>query len=102
LEYVVGALAGILYGGLVGLCKYFFIWRPILSPKKDETVTMKKMYLGMFISYAVNVITLLITYFLRDIIPFDFVAFAIATAVALSVAGKAFSIHKVYRSTNTI
>lgn len=102
MEYVVGALAGILYGGLVGVCKYFFLWRGILSAKDDDTITMKKMYLRMFISYAVNIVTLFATYFVRNLIPFDFVAFAIATALALSLAGKAFSLQKVYRKTNTI
>jgi hypothetical protein len=100
LEYVVGAFAGILYGGLVGVCKYFFLWRGVLSAKDDATITMKSMYLRMFISYAVNIITLLLTYVVRNIIPFDFVAFAIATALALSLAGKIFSLQKVYQKTN--
>lgn len=102
MEYLVGALAGILLGGTVGVCKYFFLWRGILSNKEDDTITMKKMYLRMFISYIVNIITLLITYFLRNIIPFDFVAFAIATAASLSIAGKFFSLQKVYKKTKTI
>lgn len=102
MEYVVGALVGILYGGLVGVCKYFFLWRSILSAKEDESITMKTMYFRMFISYVINIITLLITYFVRDLIPFDFVVFAIATALALSLAGKVFSLQKVYKKTNTI
>lgn len=105
MEYLVGALVGILYGGLVGVCKYFFIWRSFLnsdSSGKDDTPSLKNMYIRMFISYTVNIITLLITYFIRDLIPFDFAALAIATAIALSITGKVFSIQKVYRNTNTI
>lgn len=101
MEYVVGALAGIIYGGLVGVCKYFFIWRGVISPKNDATVSMNQIYMRMLISYGVNVIALLGTYFTRNIIPFDFVAFAIATALTLSVAGRAFPLEKAYRKTKT-
>ena len=102
MEYVVGAFAGIVYGGLVGVCKYFFLWRGIFLPRGDSPITMKRMYLCMFLSYTINIITLLVAYFIRNIIPFDFVAFAIATAVALSAAGKVFSLQKVFKKTKTI
>jgi len=37
---------------------------------------------------------LLVVYFARNIIPFDFVVFAIATALALSLAGRGTSFRK--------
>lgn len=97
MEYFLGALAGILYGGLVGTLKFFFLWRGILHQKDESKIVDKMVYGRMMISYFVNLITLLIVYFVRNIIPFDFVAFAIATAVALSVAGKAFPMRKIYQ-----
>lgn len=102
MEYVVGAFAGILYGGLVGVCKYFFLWGRLLSSKKNVEITMKKMYLRIFISYAINITTLFIAYFARNLLPFDFVAFVIATAVSLSVAGKVFSLQKVSKKVEII
>jgi len=97
LEYILGALAGIIYGGLVGFFKYFFLWKKLL--RNDDTVTMKTVSVRLMASYAVNFITLIITYFVRNMIPFDFMAFAIATALALSLAGKVFSVQKVLQKT---
>ena len=95
MEYIWGALAGALYGGIVGLLKYLILWRGIFHPKDESKVTTKAVYTRMMISYVINVVTLVAVYFVRNIIPFDFVAFAVATAVGLSVSGKAFSIRKV-------
>lgn len=98
LEYILGATVGIIYGGLVGFLKYFFLWRRIVK-EDDETITMKMVYIRMIISYTSNFITLIITYFVRDIVPFDFVALAVGTAVSLSLSGKVFSIQKALQKT---
>ena len=42
----------------------------------------------MGISYAINVVTLLIVFLLRDMLPWDFMAVMIAAAVMLSLTGK--------------
>jgi len=94
LEYVWAALAGIVYGGIVGVCKYHFIWKSLLHPKDPDKLTNRQTYGRIFASYLVNVVTLLVVYFARNIIPFDFVVFAIATALALSLAGRGTSFRK--------
>ena len=95
MEYFLGALAGVIYGGVVGALKYILLWRKLLSPKDESKISDKAVYVRMFISYAVNFATLLAVFFARNIIPFDFAAAAIGTAVALSLSGKFYSIHKV-------
>ncbi|MCR5482219.1 MAG: hypothetical protein K6F52_05430 [Clostridia bacterium] len=97
MSYVWAVLAGIIYGGGVGFLKYLLLWRRVFHPKEGTTVTSKAVVSRMIISFIVNAATLVAVYLVRNIIPFDFVAFAIATAIALSLAGKAFSIHKVYQ-----
>ncbi|MPN06697.1 hypothetical protein SDC9_153953 [bioreactor metagenome] len=98
MEYVLGALVGIIYGGLVGLFKYFFLWRKLVK-ESDNTIKIKTVTIRMVISYVVNVITLTVAYLVRNIIPFDFVAFVIATAFALVLAGKLFSVQKLLLKT---
>lgn len=98
MEYFLGAVAGIVYGGLVGFLKYFFLWRKLLK-EENNAVNMKVVTVKMIISYAINFVTLILTYFLRNIIPFDFVAFAVGTAMALSLAGKIFSMQKILQKT---
>jgi len=95
LEYVWGALAGLVYGGAVGTLKYIFLWRKLLAEDGQTEITDKMLYTRMFISYFVNAATLLLVFFVRNWIPFDFTAAAIATAVALSLSGKFYSIQKV-------
>ena len=94
MEYVLAVLTGIVFGGIVGVCKYLFIWKGLLHPKNPDALTNRQTYGRIFISYLVNVATLLTVYFVRNIIPFDFVAFAIATAFALSLAGRGASFRK--------
>ncbi len=93
MEYVFGAIVGLIYGGLVGFLKYLFLWKG-LANDDDNTISMKTVSIRMIISFVTNFITLIITYFVRDIIPFDFTALAIGTAIALSISGKVFSIQK--------
>jgi hypothetical protein len=95
LEYIWAVILGILYGGFVGVCKYLFLWRKILHPKDDWELTTKRMYTRMFLSMAINTATLLLVYFVRNLLPVDFVTLAIATALALSLSGRAYSIHKI-------
>jgi membrane protein YdbS with pleckstrin-like domain len=100
LEYFWGSLAGIAYGCLVGAFKYFILWRGVLNPKKEKPVTDKMVYIRMMISFVINFITLIVTYFVRNIIPFDFVAFAVTTALALSFSGRFFPISKILSQKN--
>ncbi len=99
MEYVWAVVMGVLYGGFVGVCKYLFLWRKVIHPKDDWELTTKRMYTRMFLSMAINTATLLLVYFTRNILPVDFVTFAIATALALSLSGRAYSLHKIQSKT---
>lgn len=83
---VEGAVAGLAYGFLVGYIKYAGLWKKVIKSKKE--LTMGALYLHMGIGYAVNVVALLFVFLLRNIMPFNFMAAIIATAVGLSLSGK--------------
>lgn len=97
MEYVIGAIAGAIFGGAVGAGKYFFLWRKLLNPKYEPKTnfTATTIYIKMGASYIINILTLLIVFLLRDVMPFDFVAAIIATAIVLSISSRVFSINKV-------
>ncbi|MBQ2746936.1 MAG: hypothetical protein IJF28_00530 [Firmicutes bacterium] len=46
-------------------------------------------------SFFINIGALLLIYFVREMIPFDFAATIISAAVGLSIFGRSFSIHKI-------
>lgn len=84
--YFTGALAGAAYGMLVGYIKYSLLWKRVM--KSDEKMTTGALYLHLGISYAINVVTLLLIFLFRNVMPCNFAAALIAAAVALSLAGK--------------
>ncbi len=96
MEYVIGAIAGAVFGGAAGAVKYFVLWRKLLNPnyKPDQNTVAKLLYRNMIASYVINIITLLIVFLLRNVMPFDFVATIIAAALALSIANRVFPINK--------
>ncbi|QIB70599.1 hypothetical protein Ami103574_15420 [Aminipila butyrica] len=94
MEYVIGAIVGILYGGLAGLLKYIFLWKKLLT-QQAENLKIEAVTTRLFISYFVNALVLLIVFLIRDKISLDFTALIIGTAFALVVSGKFFSVQKV-------
>ncbi|MFV0517311.1 MAG: hypothetical protein ACK5MV_07935 [Aminipila sp.] len=98
MEYVLGILAGLIYGGLVGLFKYLFLWKRLLR-EKDDTITMKMVTIRIMISYGTNILALVAVLFIKDLIPVDFIAFAVSTAIALSLSGKVLSMPKILEKT---
>mgnify|MGYP000971033767 CR=1 FL=1 len=83
MTHVIGALAGLLYGGLFALIKHLI--RKSSRQKRDET---KQMYSFLFFSMLINIFTLLSIYFLRNWLPWSFMAMLIAAALTLSFCGK--------------
>ncbi|MBQ9016216.1 MAG: hypothetical protein IJ109_08910 [Firmicutes bacterium] len=83
---IAGALAGAAYGSAVGYIKYAALWKRIL--KTNKKIAAGVLYQHMGISYAINVVTLLIVFLLRNQIPWDFMIVIIAAAVMLSLVGK--------------
>lgn len=88
--YVAGAIAGLILGAIVGILKNIFIWQKYLKKNAHNNGDDGAgAILGRAaLSNVVNVATLALAYFLRNIIPFDFVSFIIGTAVALSIMNK--------------
>ncbi|QHI72447.1 hypothetical protein [Aminipila terrae] len=98
MEYVIGAIVGILYGGLAGFLKYIFLWRKLVK-ETDNTIKIGAVTTRLIISYVVNAIILLVTFLVRNMIPFDFIALVVATAFTLVLAGKLFSVQKILQKT---
>ena len=91
MTYVLGAIAGLVFGGIVGALKNRFIWGTYLI-KDDMFNEAAGLYGRMLASNIVNVITLVIVFFFRHIVPFDGIAFLIATAVALTIMNKVLAV----------
>lgn len=101
MEYVLGGIAGIAYGSVVGLLKYLFLWRKIANQKdtpdsSDEASKLSMEAIGkrLFISSGINIVTLMATLIFKNSHMIDFAALAIGTAVALSLAGRIFPVKK--------
>lgn len=90
MTYVIGAIAGLVFGGIVGALKNRFIWGNYLL-KENFDGEAGALYGRMLASNIANVVTLVIVFFLRNIVPFDGIAFLIGTAVALTLMNKVLS-----------
>jgi len=84
MTYVIGALAGLVYGGLFGLIKHLIRNSAALNDKSST----KQLYIYMSVSMFINIVVLLSIYFLRNLLPWSFTAMLIAAAVTLSLSGK--------------
>lgn len=94
MNYVLGAVMGLVLGGIVGYLKNRFIWDGYLArddrAPEDEG---KALYSRMLISNVVNIITLVAAFFVREWLPFhaDGIIFLIGTAVALAAMNRILS-----------
>ena len=93
MNYAVGAIAGFAFGIAVGLIKYLLLMKKFF--KEDSDAGEKSLYASMLGSYVLNAGALFAVYFARNLMPFDFFACAIGTAVGLTVMSKFTSIYKV-------
>jgi len=87
LSYVLGAVAGIVFGGIVGTLKSLFIWHKYEKGGSDSgsgPAEANSIYARAMISYFTNILTLLVAFLVRNIVPFDGIAFLIATALTLA------------------
>lgn len=96
-NYVISCIVGIVYGALVGTLKYFILWHKILHAPADDQVSNSKVYGNMGISYLINIVSLLIILFLKDVMPFDFVATIAAAAITISFAGRFYPLTKIFK-----
>ena len=87
--YVIGAVVGLLFGGVIGLLKNRFIWGEYLRRDDDTSAgEATALYGRMLASNAVNVVTLLAAFLLRNVLPLDGIAFLVGTAVALTIMNR--------------
>jgi hypothetical protein len=91
LTYVFGSVAGLLLGGLVGYLKNRLLWEKYLTQTQSSGADpgeVRGVYTRSMISYAVNIATLALVFFVRNIVPFSDTAFLIGTAAALVAMNK--------------
>lgn len=88
MDYIWGVLAGLAFGGLAGIIKYFALWHRTLNAPEDRGIKPSSVYTRMIISNIANVAVLAAVFFLRACMPFDYVAALLGAAVGLSLAGK--------------
>ncbi len=97
LIYVYGLVAGLVYGGTVGFMKYIFLWRKFFVNPENQT-NSTGLFKRMIISYIINFIALVVVLLVKDRIPFEFMSTAIGTAIALSLSGRLFPLHKIIKN----
>ena len=88
MTYVLGAVAGLIFGGIVGSLKSLVIWHKYEKNEKYDDAGQpngNSIYARAMISYFVNILTLLAAFLVRNIVPFDGIAFLIATALTLAI-----------------
>lgn len=96
LSYGLGAIAGLIFGGIVGQLKNLFIWQRYLR-KYDGAAGPDGaggLYGRAMVSYFVNILTLAAVFFCRNIVPFSGIAFLIGTAVALTIMNKVLAVQQ--------
>lgn len=90
MEYILGAVVGLLFGAAVAFLKGRLLWSRLMREDASQTA-LSGVMLGQMISFAVNVATLAIVFLLRDRLPFSWIACIVATAFALSTLNAVFA-----------
>lgn len=83
MEYLIGAIAGLIYGGIVAFLKGRFLWKRSLE--SDTPEHLGGVMAASALSFGINVLALALVFFLRRVLPFHWAAALIAAAVAVSV-----------------
>ena len=97
MNIVIGAIAGLAAGCIIGWLKNSLIWMKYLKKTNSENPAeagVNGAYIRSMISFAVNIITLAVAFFLRDVVPFHGIAFLIGTAAGLSVMNRFLSVQQ--------
>ena len=97
MTYVIGAIAGLAFGGIVGHLKNRLVWKKYLQQSASDGMgenEMTSVYGRAFLSYAINVAVLVIAFLVRNIVPFDGIACLVGAAVALSVMNKVLTVQQ--------
>lgn len=79
MKYVVGALAGLIWGALAALLN------GLITKKALDKGSDKQMLLSNFLRLLVDVAALGVVFLLRKVMPFSFEAAIVGTAASLSI-----------------
>ncbi len=91
MTYAIGAIAGLIFGGIAGFLKNLLIWQKYMKVQASNDSgadSLGGLYARAFISYAVNILVLAAAFLVRNVVPFDGIALLIGTAIALAVMNK--------------
>lgn len=86
MEYVIGAVAGLAAGCLIGYLKNIFIWKGYVS--KDNGASdheQAQVYSRAMISYLVNIAALVVVFVLRKYLPFSWISCIVALATGMAL-----------------
>lgn len=85
MEYVIGALTGLLTGGLLGYVKNRLIWSRYIKKSNENGYSNEsaQVYGRLLASNALNIVILVIVFLMRDIVPVEWVSFLLGAATGL-------------------
>ncbi|MBQ2064018.1 MAG: hypothetical protein II682_05675 [Firmicutes bacterium] len=88
MEYVIGAIAGLIFGGIVAFLKGRFLWKK--GFESDTPEQLGGVMARSAISFFINVVTLAVVFLARDLVPFHWIACLLGAALAMSVLNPLF------------
>ena len=82
---MIGALTGLLTGGLLGFIKNKLIWSRSIDKSNEEGYNNEsaQVYGRLLASNALNIIILVIVFLMRNIVPVEWVSFLLGAATGL-------------------
>ena len=86
MDYVIGALAGLAAGCLIGYLKNIFVWKSYVSKGDGASEhEQAQVYSRAMISYLVNIVALVVAFVIRDYLPFSWITFIVALATGIAL-----------------
>lgn len=95
--YIIGAVSGIIFGAIIAGLKYLVLWHRIVKNGMKTDTEKNSLIVKCIISYCINIVVLLSIYLLRNMVSIymNWIAFITATALAMSLLGKLYSVEKI-------
>lgn len=94
MTYVIGGAIGLAWGGLIGLIKYFFFWKPIKKSLENNEISNKKLMIRYGLNVFFDFFALFLPFLLKELLPFSFESVLIGTALSLVLLNKLNSLSK--------
>lgn len=83
MEYVLGAIAGLIFGAVVAFLKARFLWKGRLET--DDPTQIGGVMAASALSFFINVAALAVVFLLRGVLPFSWIACLLALGLAMSI-----------------